>query len=336
MKALMGEKMNLALAVEGRIQPARPKTKQLVKIAGALAALPDPDIDVTFMKALEHRLLTEVVEVRRLSSVPATPADEVVRRAPIIRIPSGRFTLRRGFAAGLAAAALGAFPVAAAAQALPGSPFYSLKTGMEKAQIAFFGGPVEDGFAKMAHAQRRVSEAQQVTALGGDTETVASLLAIANDLSREGGNLVLTNTTDPAQLQRLASIAEETEARLRAEAAALGTTAAAEFEAVLSTTASIQDAVAAALGVSGTAMPALPELVAPAAGTSDVAPVSGGAPGTFSEPSESTRSTEERQGPVAPDENGGVKDITGGEGCEIPLENEAGDLLAPIAREMCK
>src|ERR1041384_563708 len=171
MKALMGESMNLALALEGRVKAAR-GTSDLVVLADALAALPEPEIDASFARALEARLMTEdfgvAAATRHLHVVkaepafPTTPADEIVRVAPVVQMPRRNMVVRRSVAAGVAAAMLGAFPLVAAAQSLPGSPFYGLKRGVERMQIAFFGNAVQDGFSYGELAQRRIDEAWQL------------------------------------------------------------------------------------------------------------------------------------------------------------------------------
>src|SRR5688572_168716 len=103
MRTAMGDQTNLALALEGRVKAA-PANAQLVAIADALAALPDPEIDTNFMLALEARLMTEGLETapaRHLQVVttepafpvpafPKTAADEVVRIAPVVQMPRRR------------------------------------------------------------------------------------------------------------------------------------------------------------------------------------------------------------------------------------------------------
>src|SRR5919108_3983054 len=103
MSSKMGSTLSLALALEGRIKPAR-ENEQLVAIAEALAELPDPQIDRGFMLALEQRILTEEFSeqapVRHLEPVPTVaPVAEPIRRAPVVQMPKRRFIIRRSLVA---------------------------------------------------------------------------------------------------------------------------------------------------------------------------------------------------------------------------------------------
>jgi len=345
----MGETLNLALSLEGRAKPA-PRNEQMVRIAAMLANLPDPEIDPRFMLALEAKLMAEPVaaSVRHLSVVPAfppTPADEVVRRAPVVQMPSRRFVVRRSVAAVAAAAALGAFPVAAAAQSLPGSPFYGLKRSFEKAQIALFGDAVDDGLRYMQQAQRRGDEAEKLGTLGAEPGLIEHTLAEMQELQRRGSELILANTSDIAVLNKLAEMAAAAEAQLRLAVPVLNAETRGALHDAIAVTTQIQNAVARALGIGGS--------------VADIEVGSVNTSATFQQssslslqPSGTTqaRSTEsdgdgdrspakgQREPGDDPKDPGDGKLIDDPEdvGCEIPgSEDGLGDLLAPVARMTC-
>lgn len=333
----MGEQ-NLALALEGRAKAAH-GNEQLLVIAEALAALPDPEIDQAFMLALEHRLLTEeLVEqpVQRLQVVPAfppTPADEVVRRAQVVRMPKRRFTVRRSVAAIAAAASLAAFPMAAVASSLPGSPFYGLELRVERAQLALFGTPVEDGFTHLRLAEERVAEAEQLAELGADPDAITLALELAQAELKMATSLVLANTDDPAILRRLSAEAAGAEETLRDAAGSLAQTGDA-FDDALDATQSIQDTIARLLGIDV---------------TSPTMPVSTTTTGIFGSGSSDQEYAQQRAGSNGPSEDGsddpqgpidddGTKKPLdpGDEGCAVfGSEMGLGDALAPLAKLGC-
>lgn len=346
MNPIMGEtNLNLALALEGRAK-ATAGNRGLVAIADALAALPDPEIDRTFMLALEARLMTEGLETapaRHLQIVtaepafPQTSADELVRVAPVIQMPQRRGVVRRTVASGLVAAMVSAFPLVAAAKSLPGSPFYGLKVRIQHAQIAIFGGVIEDGFAHARLAQERLVEAGQLDAMHADPSLIEATLRAANDELKAAQALIMDNTTDPAALRRFAGMAAESEARIESMFAMTGAARSA-LDGALVTTRSIQLAVADALGTTTailtTAIQSSPQHAA------QIEPQA--ATGTSSQPSASdpaaTSTNVKDSGDTGSKGNGGNGQGLGGpsEGCQVMgAQNGLGDTLMIVTDLTC-
>ena len=233
----MGETLDLALALEGRTKAA-PENAQLVVIAEALSNLPDPQIDTSFMLALEQRLLTEEIAgqqpARTLTVVPSTAPAPVreVRRAPVVQMPKRRFVVRRSLVAVAAAASLAAFPVVAAAQSLPGSPFHSIKLKVEHALIAVFGTPTEDMVSHMTLADRRMGEVEKLIATDGAANDIAlGLYLVKSELNK--ASALIAQTDDPAVLRMMADQAHATEMRLRQAASEISQSAGDEFAGAL-------------------------------------------------------------------------------------------------------
>lgn len=227
MRSGMGQELalELDLALDGRRRRVSPEVKSLVALARDMAALPDPEIDARFAAKLEQRLLTEGLEVapkpaRRLQVVPKTePKTEPTPQrpatpTPVIPLPRRRFVVRRGMVAAVAAAMLLAFPVAASATALPGSPFHTIKVNiMERIELAFAGDAVDEGFTHLRFADRRIDEIGQLLALGAEGP-VTGALGLMQGEQVTGAEKLQSGTSDPAVLERGAQI-------LRAQAGSL-------------------------------------------------------------------------------------------------------------------
>lgn len=351
MSRMMGEHLNLALALEGRTA-ARGEARELVALAQDLGSLPEPKIDETWAAALEARLLTEgldeapaVVGRPQLAVVEQPieqPAAEPVRRAPVVTLPRRRMVVRRSVAAVAAAAMLGAFPVAAAASSLPGSPFYGLKRTMERAQIAMFGGAIADGFAHMDLADRRLGEAEQLSALGRGGDAIAALLADADESMRIGSALILGHTTNPEELTRLALLAGDAKVRAQGMQPGLPDDAAHAANAPIATAGSIQDQVADALGAAPDAEIEVPAAVEPvvSAPSTTLTSSSGstGAKGSNSSKSGTSGSKSTVTRTTDSEPTGTGKDLSGDErrGCEIPGSADGfGDLFAIATKFWC-
>lgn len=329
----MGESLQLALELEGRVKPA-PENEQLVRIAGILANLPEPEIDASFMLALEQRLLAEEVEEAPagLHVVPdSTDAPAVDSpRAPVVQMPKRRFTVRRSVVAVAAAASLTAFPVVAAAQSLPGSPFYGLKTAIENIKLAVFGTPMEDALTYLSMADTRMTEAERLIALGAEPTLVEATIAKAEGYVRTAQSIVMENAADATTLLRLGEAAANTEARLRSVRASIATTDGTIDDAI-DTMIAIQDAVNSALGLLAIESPAItqpqsdPFLSRSGSSTSTSSNTSSGH-------SKATTTDTSDEHEVAPT----PKEISeAAEGCQVPLSDVGGDATAPVARIMC-
>lgn len=352
----MGATLNLALALEGRAKPA-PANEQLVAIADALAGLPDPQIDTSFMQALEQRLLTEELSAEQQadgrhlhavpSAIPQTPADEIVRRAPIVQMPKRRFVVRRSVAAAAVAASLAAFPVAAAASSLPGSPLYGLKTKIEQLQLRVFGTPMQDASRHIGFAVERLNEVEQLIARSADDALIAQTLARAEQHFRAAAELVAAHGTDQTDLQSLSAQTSEAQQRLREVAPVLAPQAGDEFRDALAASTDLRNALDVAMGFDASAILGDPadEAIVLEDGGAGVSGI------TFSSStSDGDGSTEDTRSAGSKDPNGGdgqkddqwtpdaTKQIedTADEGCQIPGSADGlGDLLAPVARITC-
>lgn len=344
----MGEEMAFALALEGRVAP-RGETAQLLALAGVLEAFPEPEIDADFAAALEARLMNEMQDerpvvvarpqLRVVPAFPATPADEVVRSADVVRLPRRRMVVRRSIAAAVAAASLAAFPLAAAASSLPGSPFYGIKKAVEHAEIVFTGDSVADGLAYARFAERRMGEVSQLAALGADSGLIARTADESLADLRTARSLVLGHTTDPAVLRRLGDIARATEHGVPS-AGVLAPGARAAVAAAVAASRQIQAAVADALGLSPVPTPE----VAAASDTVVLSPVVADLPAEriaesatvpAAQPDESTPARTTEPEPTKPSGHG--KAVTdAGEACSVPgSANGLSDLAAPVTRIFC-
>lgn len=338
----MGDQLALALALEGRADAASPQVKQLVVLADGLSALPDPRIDERFAAALEARLLTEGLEEQvpvarpRLVAVPApskAPA-EPVRRAPVVPLPRRRLVVRRALVGMVAAAALGAFPVIAAASALPGSPFYGLKQWFHSMTISLTGGSVQDGLHYAAWGQEKATEAVQLQARGADDARITKTLREADGLYRKAWGLI-GPTADAAALRKLAALVEASERQLRSLSPELVAQARAAVDSAIDTTIAIQEAIARALGLPFLATTP-PVHAGPAAPTAPVASV--GSKDSTEDANVTHEDAERvvREAAGRDDADRGRNGNDAGEGCRIPgSENGLGDLGAPLTRFLC-
>lgn len=347
MTARMSEDLALSLALDGRAEPADLETKALVGLAERLAALPDPEIDERFAAALEARLLSEglseapapVTAARpRLTVVPATRPQVPVRRAPVVQLPRRRFVLRRGIAAAAVAAMLGAFPAAAMAGALPGSPFWKGKLAMEELSIKLFGTPLEDGFAQFDRVARRGSEIEQLKAIGGSDEEITLAALEMNREMVAGKTLIMDNTDDPAALGLLDAKLVDAARRMRSVVRGLDSAAKAAVVRVIATSKQIRRTVAAALAPTVIPTASLPAIEAQL-GLQSGAPVYTEQP--VAQPTASSgaggggndmpRNAQDRSN----DPTHG-KDIDASQGCAIPARAQLGDALAPLTRVVCR
>lgn len=357
MGRLMGEDLALALALEGR-SGAHGETAELVALAEGLNALPEPEIDQTWAAALEARLLEEDLDAapaigRPALTVVSQPADapeaQPVRRAPVVTLPRRRVSVRRSVAAVAAAAALAAFPVAAAASSLPDSPFYGLKRLIERAEIALFGGPTQDAFAHLEHANVRLQEARQMNALGYADDQIATVLLDAERLVAKAGALIDGTADDAVTLSRLFDAARDIEDRAKDME---NETPAGPIDLVILGSQQLQEKLADRLGFPepDLTIPVIDSTLMVPDSTGGATSLTGGAAGTGSSSgSGSPKSSGGTSSKTQSRESGG----SGGEssggggtgkglsdqeppGCEIPgSANGFGDLMAPLVKAWC-
>lgn len=342
----MGEHLDLALALEGRTNAARSQTKQLIALAGSLAALPEPEIDATFATALEASLLGEFdaqfstrPQLTVVRTIPETPADEVVRRAPVVQMPRRRHVVRRSVVAVAAAASLAAFPLSAAASSLPGSALHGLKRGIEQSRLALFGTPLEDGFFHMELSHRRASELNQLIALGATSDRIAAAADMVDEEMRAGRALVFGNTIDPLDLSRLASMAQRTEVEMRKARAALEGGVTSALTPAIVTSEKIQLAVRDALGMTIASAPA------PSDEQVVLGQIATQGPSTTTTETEPSGTTAADKDPGSSDDREPRRDDSEIDrtannakngGCEVAGSAQGlGDVLAPITKVTC-
>jgi hypothetical protein len=336
----MGEDLNLALALEGRVS-ARGEAAKLVAIADKLATLPDPEIDPKFAAALEARLLGDAAQPKLtvVRSIPETPADEIVRRADVIQMPRRRMVVRRSVVSGVVAASMAAFPLVAAASALPGSPFYGLKKGIERMELAFAGDSVHRGLDYAKFAQERTGELGQLVSMGADADLIAATANEARSDLGKAQDLVIGHTSDRGILARFSSMVRETETDMRAISGEMNAEARADVAGAIRTSQQIQQQVAAALGLpvspivlAGSSAPAA--TVTTGSGSAQDGNASSGNDG---QSSDGTSVRKAAHG--ADDDPTGTGKALGGasdEGCDVPgSANGLGEVTAPVVRLLC-
>lgn len=356
MSARMGDELALDLALQGRVQPPTAQVERLAALAGTLAELPDPQIDPKFAAALEARLLEEEIEgeqaparpERHLTSVPAAkpakPAAEPrpaqpARRAPVVPLPRRRLVLRRGLVAAVAAAMLMAFPIAAGASALPGTPFYPIKTGViERIELAFAGDDVGKGMKHLDFAQRRAEEAVQLVALGAAEALVADTAAAQAREAETGASLILGATDDPAVLSRVMTIVSTSAESLSALLPGVSGAAEPALLGAIETNRAIASQLASVLGIaapatSGPAVAGVAGDASSSAGStsSNVATSSDTIAGDGSAPAPDAPDAPE--GPEAPDPNDA--DGTAGDDCGSNGLGPAEDAVNVVTGLLC-
>ena len=152
----MGEKRNLQDVLRG--YPAeRDQLIELLRLSVDLGGLAPggPAADPAFRLRTRNRMLAAAAERRRAR-----------RWNPLGAVP--RPAARLAFAGGLAVAVLvgGLTSAAAAGNSLPGDPFYQIKLGVERAQLAITFDPVARARLHAQFAEVRLSEAQRLVAAG--------------------------------------------------------------------------------------------------------------------------------------------------------------------------
>jgi hypothetical protein len=219
MTRAMGEDQILALALEGRVHAAQGETAELVALAGNLALLPEPEIDPAFAAALEAQLLNDGVPVTgqpRLQVVkpaPAAPAAEPVK-PNVVQLPRRKMVVRRSLVGVAVAASLAAFPLAMAANSLPGSPFYGLKTFMEHTWDARPGSAMAHAMRLLGRANEHMAEAQKLIANGAPRSLVDSTLGVARDEMSDAQHLMSLDKSNPVDVSKFSTFLQRSQARL--------------------------------------------------------------------------------------------------------------------------
>ncbi len=161
-----------------------PELAPLLELAVQLRSAPAPDPSPEFLRATRARLLTLPVPAGNGAADHAAPAPRAgwVRRIALPRFdlwPRLTWRWQPAFAAvmialiAVVALSIGAARVSAGA--LPSSPLYPVKRGIEQAQLLLAGSQEQRALLHAEFAQRRLSEAVQVAALGREDQ--AALLS---------------------------------------------------------------------------------------------------------------------------------------------------------------
>jgi len=177
----------LSAPVRGRDEAAY---ADLLELVGALREVPPVTARSEFVADLRSQLVVEAARQAR----PAV--DDALRRR---LTPQHRHGARQGARQRRAATVLGGFAIVAASgsmamasqAALPGDVLYPVKRAIENAQTNLQSDDAAKAQTLIAHAQRRLQEAEQLTAEGADASTVASSLQDFTEQSNQATALAL-------------------------------------------------------------------------------------------------------------------------------------------------
>lgn len=175
--------------------PATPLTDReverfasLLAVVSDLRALPEATPRVDFSATLRERLMAEADSVLLpLRSAPLAPPR-------LAMPPRGRDRRLAALLGGAAVVGATATMAVAAQTALPGESLYSVKRGIEAAELRFADGDADRGRALLANAETRLDELEALTAQAGAStrETVPDTLDTFTDQSGEGVRHLLT------------------------------------------------------------------------------------------------------------------------------------------------
>lgn len=342
----MGEKdLVLSLRAQGATTA---EARDLVAVAGALALVPDPEIDATFADALEATLMAEfdqqVSTVKQLRPVrPAaagpvavpskTQTSKPAAIATVTPLPRRKLVLRKTLAAAIAAVLIMALPVAASANALPSSPLYKGKLAIEEMRLFFTTGEMAKGFYHLERAKLRGEEMAQEAALG-HTEVLVKVAALMQAEQRTGMRLILGANPNAAQLAQAADALRDISQQLTTLLPQVPQAVRPPIIATVNMTNDLANRLATSLNgtsVLGLTLPALPEAETPE-GSSAPAPST---PDAGSSPSAPTPPEDPGNG----DGDTGKKssDIQAPEACQVPgSANGLTDVTAPLAKVFCE
>lgn len=207
---------DFAALVEGAHRTGDRDLESLAALVTSLRPAPLTP-DAGFKADLRARL---VAEAAAPAAAPAGLVPEQ-RRAPGSH---AAHRIRRGVAAGLAVALIGAAGTAAAStQALPGDALYGLKRGIEDVQLALAGSDLGRGRELLDQARHRLAEAEALAA-SSDARSPETREGIDNALTDLGADVRAATsamdssyreTGDPAGLVELDRFAVEEQVRLR-------------------------------------------------------------------------------------------------------------------------
>ncbi|HVL90581.1 MAG TPA: hypothetical protein VM841_10155 [Actinomycetota bacterium] len=203
---------DLQRALEGEGSSSE-ETASLLALVRMLEDLPEPEIDPAFAASLEDRIVGGTAES---PPAPAAGAPAGGSLAAITRIEERRSRrVRRGLVAAIAATFVMALPVAASAEAVPGSPGYGVRLAREEARLWMTcrAGAVKCGFAHLDRASARLTDLRSVIRRGDVSQVPATSARLRSSVS-EGAATVLAAHPPATTLRRLAARLDETAARL--------------------------------------------------------------------------------------------------------------------------
>jgi Domain of unknown function (DUF5667) len=192
----------------------------LLRVSADVAQLRLPAPDPAFKLRTRNLMLARAARKRA-----EAPAATRWRRRPGFRLAMA-IVLSGGLLAGGV--------VAASAQSLPGDPLYQVKRGIEQAQLAVTLDPAANARLRLEMANRRLAEAQRLSAEGRIADALSLITAADAELAELGRQVAraplrpgdadgLARDVDARQLEadgRLDAVAAELAARGNGQAAA--------------------------------------------------------------------------------------------------------------------
>jgi len=180
---------------------------ELLELVGGLRSVPPVSAREDFVSELRSQLVVEAARMAR----PVVDDEMRLRLTP---------RRRQGARERRAATVLGGFAIVAATgsmamasqSALPGDVLYPVKRAIENAQTNLQSDDAAKAQTLIAHAERRLQEAEQLTAEGADAATVAATLQDFTDQSNQATELALDDyaaTGDQEAIGELRSFADD-------------------------------------------------------------------------------------------------------------------------------
>jgi hypothetical protein len=201
------EQFDALLSSPARARDTASQDAELVELVGSLRAVPEVSARPDFVHELRSQLVVEAARLAR----PVVDDELRVRLTP---------RQRQGARERRTAAVLGGFAIIAATgsmavasqAALPGDVLYPVKRAIENAQTNLQSDDAAKAQTLIAHAERRLQEAEQLTADGADASTVADTLQDFTDQSNQATELALDDyaaTGDQKALGELRTFADD-------------------------------------------------------------------------------------------------------------------------------
>lgn len=201
------EEFDALLSSPARARDTASPDAELLDLVGSLRAVPEVTARPDFVLELRSQLVVEAARLAR----PVVDDELRVRLTP---------RQRQGARERRTAAVLGGFAIVAATgsmavasqAALPGDVLYPVKRAIENAQTNLQSDDAAKAQTLIAHAERRLQEAEQLTAEGADASTVADTLQDFTDQSNQATELALDDyaaTGDQEALGELRTFAND-------------------------------------------------------------------------------------------------------------------------------